>query len=279
MRNLHLEAIKAVFKARYKIYIRYPGWAILNIMFPLFLTVIPLLLAFGVTGSIETTNLIFKRYANTEDFVFYVLLGSTVWSLSTMIIWDFGMWLYEEMEIGTLEQLFLAPIHTLELLFGSILYTLVISLTNTIGGVLIASLLLGYIHIILNVRFLLALAVILLGFIPLLGMSLFFGALVLKIKEPWAFFNFLTALLVYISGVFYPLAVLPPSIRAIAILFPATLQIADARAIMLDIEYVFSPEIDLLLLLAYTIIWPLFGLGMFEKIKYEARKRGSIGAY
>ncbi len=271
--------MKAVFKARYKIYVRYPGWALLNIVFPLFLTVIPVFLAFGVTGSMETTNLIFSRYAKTEDFVFYVLLGSTVWSLSSMIMWDFGMWLYEEMEIGTLEQIFLAPVHTIELLLGSILYTLVISLINSIGGVLIASALLGYLHIVLSPRFLLALMIILLGFIPLFGMSLFFGAIVLRIKEPWAFFNFLTALLVYISGVFYPLAVLPPSVRVIAILFPAAIQIADARAIMLDVEYVFSPLIDTLLLISYALVWPLFGLIMFEKIKYEARKRGSIGAY
>jgi len=271
--------VKAILKARYKIYIRYPGWMILNFTLPTFLTAMPLFLAIGITRSIEAANVIFSRYAGTTNFTFYILLGSVIWSISNSLLWDFGMWLYDEMEMGTLEQLFLTPSHSLELLLGSILYTLVISLINSIAGILIAAAILGCLHLVLNLKFLLALGVIAFGFIPLLGMSLVFGALVLRVKEPWAFFNFLSALLLYTSGTFYPITVLPITIRLLAALFPVTIQIAETRTIMLNVGYLFGPDIDFLLLTTYALVWPIFGLAMFERVRNEAQRRGSIGAY
>lgn len=276
---MDFSTVMAIYKARFKIYVRYPGWVLMGFLMPIFQTLMPLLLALGITRSMETASAIFNRYTGTPEFVFYILLGSITWSISSIIIWDFGMWLYDEMEMGTLEQLFLAPSHSLELLLGSTLYTLSISLINSTIGIFIAASILGYLQLVLSLRFLLALAVILFGFIPLLGMSLVFGALVLRIKEPWALFNFLGGFLVYISGVFYPITILPLTIRLLAILFPATIQIAGARAIMFNIGYLFGPHVDFLLLATYAILWPIFGLVMFERVKSEAQKRGSIGAY
>jgi len=208
-----------------------------------------------------------------------MLVGSTIWSISVNIIWDFGMWLYEEMEAGTLEQVLLTPVGVSELLLGAVLYTITITMLTSIIGLFIASTIFGYIGYLISKEFIIALLIVVLGFIPLLGMSVFFGALVLKIKEPWSFFNFLTAFLVFIAGVFYPITVLPPIARYIAVLFPATIQIADARAVLMHIDYIFDPAIDILILLSYAIFWPIFGAVMFKRTESELKLKGSIGAH
>ncbi len=272
-------AIFAVFKARIKIYARYPGFIVMSIVYPIFTTLLPVFLVISVGGSLEAAGKAFMMYSGTGDFIFFIIVGSTVWSISVGIIWDFGMWLYEEMEAGTLEQIFLTPISVWEMLIGSLMYTVVISLTTSMMSLVIVSMMFGYIHHILSIDFIVALLIIVLGFIPLMGMSLFFGALVLRIKEPWSFFNFLTAFLVFIAGVFYPISILPPIARVIAVLFPVTLQIADARAVLLNIEYVFDPAIDLIILTTYALFWPLFGFWMFTRIREEMHRRGTIGAY
>ncbi|MEX0568875.1 MAG: ABC transporter permease [Candidatus Njordarchaeota archaeon] len=272
------QPILGILRARFKIYTRYPGWMIMNIIVPIVITMMPVFLAFSVAGSMTNAGNIFYKYTGTRDMVFYIIVGATVWSLSNGILWDFGMWLYEEMEAGTLEQVLLTPVSVFELLLGSVLYTLLISFINSMLGLVITGALFGYLNLIFSIEFVMALGIILLGFIPLFGMSIFFGAIVLKIKEPWSFINVLTAFLVFISGVFYPITILPPLARFIALLFPTTLQIADARAIMLHIEYVFSPTVDILILLSYALIWPIIGAMMFSRAKKELKEKGSIGA-
>ena len=272
-------AIVAIFKTRFKIYMRYTGWFVMAFIYPIFTTLMPVFLAISVSGSIQNASMTFYKYSGTKDMIFYILVGATVWSVSVNIIWDFGMWLYEEMEAGTLEQLLLSPATVSELLLGSILYTIVVSFTTAIISLFIAGLLFGYMHYILTMEFLVAMLIIAIGFVPLMGMSVFFGALVLKIKEPWSFFNFLTAFLVFIAGVFYPITVLSPIARYIAIAFPATLQIADSRAIILHLEFIFSPEIDLLIIISYAISWPIIGAIMFNRVERELKRRGSIGAH
>jgi len=189
------------------------------------------------------------------------------------------MWLYEEMEAGTLEQLLLTPVLVSELLLGAVMYTLVISLITSFVGLILASALFGYIHYLLSVEFIIAIGIIVLGFIPLMGMAVFFGAIVLKIKEPWALFNFLSALLVFIAGVFYPVTVLPPLARYVAVTFPATIQICDSRAVILHIDYIFDSTIDILILASYAIFWPVFGGLMFRRVRSELKSKGSIGAH
>ena len=277
--KVSLRAIYSIFRARFRIYTRYPGWFILSFAYPIFMTLMPIFLAISVGGSIQTASEAFSVYAGTREFVFYILVGSTIWSISVNILWDFGMWLYEEMEAGTLEQLFLTPASVAELLLGAVMYTLVVSLITSFIGLLIASTLFGYLHYLLSIEFIIAIGIIVLGFVPLMGMAVFFGAIVLKIKEPWAFFNFFTAFLVFIAGVFYPITILPPLARHIAIIFPATIQICDSRAVLLHIDYIFDPTIDILILISYAIFWPIFGGIMFRRVESELKLKGSIGAH
>lgn len=275
---MNLQSVFGIFRARFKIYTRYTGWVVMSFVVPIIITMLPIFLALSLAGSISTAGSILYKYAGTRDIVFYIIVGATIWSLSNEILWDFGMWLYEELEAGTLEQVLLTPVSSFEMLLGSVLYALTISFITSMTSLIIAGALFGYLDIILSVEFLLALGIIILGFVPLLGMSIFFGAIVLKIKEPWAFFNVLTAFLIYASGVFYPIKILPPLVRYIALIFPATIQIADARAVLLHIEYIFNPVLDILMLISYALIWPIIGAFMFNRVQKELKKKGSIGA-
>jgi len=273
------EPILAIFKMRLKVYSRYPGWIILDIIAPIIFSVIPFLFAVGIAGSLERAAEIFGNYAGTREFLFYIAIGSAVWGFSTGITWDFGMWLYEELETGTLEQILLTPVKVYELLLGAILYTSFISTINFFLSITIIAILFNCLHYVLSIDFVLALLVVVLGIIPLMGLALFFGALVLKLKEPWAFFNFLTAFMVFICGVFYPITILPPIARAIAVVIPITIAIADARAIIFHLNFIFNPKIDLILLIVYAFLWPLLGMHMYKRVEKELRQRGEITVF
>ena len=274
-----LEVVKAVLKVRWKYTIRYPGWLIMFFIIPVVFSVIPIVLGWAVAGSPQQAALNFKERVGTEHYTLFMVLGSMIWLLSISIMWDFGMWLREEQQMGTLKQILVTPVNIFTLLLASSLWALMYSIIQFIVALIIAGIIFNFLPLLFTPSLLLCTVYLVLGIFPLTGFALLIGSLIVKLKEAEAIIRLLQPLLAFLVGIFYPITIMPYFVKLIALTIPLTITLHDVRAILLNLDYLFNPYLDLFILLIYCAIWPILGLYMFQYVEKKAKKEGTLSAY
>jgi ABC-2 type transport system permease protein len=127
---------------------------------------------------------------------------------------------------------------------------------------------------------LLALGFLLLGLIPLYGVSLLYGAVVLKLKEANAMIQLAQWLVSFLMGVFFPIAVFPPLLRAVALLFPPTWMNNGVRASLLGVGWFFQTwYCDLAVLAAFCVVAPVLGYWVFLRIERRIKANEGVGQF
>jgi ABC-2 type transport system permease protein len=126
----------------------------------------------------------------------------------------------------------------------------------------------------------LALIFIVIGAVPLYGMTLIFGAIVLRVKEANSLVNLMQWIVSFLMGVFFPIAMLPAFLRGMALLFPPTWMTNSARASILGVGY-FLDEwyFDLAVLWGFVIFAPLFGYWVFRLVENDIRRKEGVGTF
>jgi ABC-2 type transport system permease protein len=255
---------------------RYPGQIALEILMPILFAAMPMLLARATGSGAAAAN--FAANTGTRNYVAYMLIGSNVFILVTRAFWDVAYWLRYEQSAGTLETVSMAPVGKLTLAAGVALYSAVRSLLAGAASYTIGCLLFGVNP--LQGDVLLAAAFVLVGLVPLYGLSLLFGALVLRLKETNALVNLLQWVASFLMGVYYPLAVLPRFLRAVALLFPPSWVIQGARAAMLGLGYYLGHwYLDLAVLGVFLVAFPLLGAWVFRATDRGLRRKAGIGEF
>ncbi len=277
--NRTFTVLKAVFKLNWYLTTRYKGWFLFFIAFPVMFSVLPIFLGRAVAGDPARASQSFYRYTGTENYVVYMIVGSGIWVFAMSSLWGFGMWLREQQMTGTLEQLMLSPVNPFLLLVGEEIFNLILSAFQFTIALLAGSSLFGKLGELLNVKLLYSAGILLLGMIPMYGLSMIFGGMIIKLKEAGAIIGILQMGLGFIMGIFYPLTLLPLWVRIISILFPLTIVNNDIRAILLSTGYIFSLPGDILLLLAYTVVYPLLGFWVYEGVMSRLKRGEGIGGY
>jgi ABC-2 type transport system permease protein len=127
---------------------------------------------------------------------------------------------------------------------------------------------------------LLAFLFILVGLIPLYGLTFLFGALVLKVKESASLINMMQWLVSLLMGVFFPVTVLPPLLRWLAQLFPPTWMVNGVRSALLGVGF-FLDEwyLDFAVLWVFLIVTPLFSMWVFQRVEANLRQHDGIGKF
>jgi ABC-2 type transport system permease protein len=127
---------------------------------------------------------------------------------------------------------------------------------------------------------LLAFLFILVGLIPLYGLTFLFGALVLKVKESASLINMMQWLVSLLMGVFFPVTVLPPLLRWLAQLFPPTWMVNGVRSALLGVGF-FLDEwyLDFAVLWVFLIVTPLFSMWVFQRVEANLRRHDGIGKF
>ena len=168
------------------------------------------------------------------DFlVLYLVVGALVWRyLSLIFYWITDIVGLERWE-GTIEYTLMAPIHRLTHMAGQTLFSIGYSLLST-GLVLVAA----------TVAFDLdlgranlpgAVAVMLAGSLSFIGLGIVGSILPLLFPERGAqMTHVIIAVLLLISGVYYPIDVLPEVLQKLAVLSPATYVLEGVRAALLE---------------------------------------------
>jgi ABC-2 type transport system permease protein len=255
---------------------RYPGQLVMDALIPVIFAAMPMLLGRATAGADAAAN--FEAHTGTANYVAFLLIGSNVFTLVTNAFWNIAYWLRFEQETGTLEAVYLTPTSSRVLASGVALYSIIRSL----GSALVAYVLGCWVFQVnpLQGNIGLALVFIAAGLLPLYGMSLLFGALVLKVKESNALVNVMQWGVSFLMGIFYPVAVLPPLVRFVALLFPPTWMTNGVRSALLGVGYFFGAwYFDLAMLWAFTFFVPLLGLWVFRRVETGIQKNEGVGQF
>jgi ABC-type polysaccharide/polyol phosphate export permease len=126
----------------------------------------------------------------------------------------------------------------------------------------------------------LALLFIGVGLLPLYSLTLLFGALVLKVKEANALVGLVQWGVTFLMGVYYPITVFPPLVKALALLFPPTWMTNGVRAALLGVGFFFGAWYkDLAVLWAFMLVTPWLGWWVFTRVEASVRRNEGMGQF
>ena len=182
----------------------------------------------------------------------YLIVGTLVWHfLSVIFYWITDVIGIERWE-GTIEYTLMAPIHRITHMAGQTVFAVIYSMIfNTI--ILIVAVLLFDIDL-SNANLWGAVIVLLAGSLSFIGISITASTLPLLFPERGSqMTHVIIAVMLLISGVYYPISVLPTVLQKIAVLSPATYVLVGVRAALLD----GAPTLAL-----WPYIWPVLLMGV-----------------
>jgi len=279
LKKENIQVIKAVFKVNWLYTIRYKGWFLFAIIFPLIMATLPILVGTAVAGSPQKAAENFMRNVGTENYQLFSLIGSAVWILAIVILWDFGLWIRQEQQLGTLEQNLLTPTNIFVILVGVSLFGLSQAAIQFTATLIVGGIIFNVLYQILAPTMLLSIFIIVVGLIPMYGLSFVIGSIVIKYKEANSIISMLQTFFAFIMGIFYPVTLFPFYLRIIAYLLPLTIPLQDARAVLLNTQVVIDIWIDLSIIVIFSIIWPILGYFMFLKVEEMLKKGEGVGGY
>src|SRR5512142_519460 len=170
---------------------------------------------------------------DTSYLVLYLLIGNLVWRfLSQIFYWITDLINIERWE-GTIEYTLMAPIHRITHMAGQTLFSVIYSLIFT-GVILVATSLVFEISL-SKANLFGGLIMLLAGSFSFVGIGIMASVFPLLFPERGAqMTHVFIALLLLVSGVYYPVEVLPGLLRQIAVYSPATYVLIGTRRALLE---------------------------------------------
>jgi len=231
-----------------------------------------MILALGTLyGSVEE----YSKKVEVSNPALY-LLASSVVAMSSIGIVDgvAGFTLYNRW-LGTLPYILMSPVRTPILLMVAGLPEALITSFITISAILPATL---YFEGLIGVgKSFIVYGFIILGMLPMLGFSSLVASLLLIVKEESNILSSLIPFILLVSGVFYPLEILPRVLQLISRIVPTT-YIINATKIVASY---YTPEFKGILLIMYAIaslaiVYNLMSFTVLGKAEKAVKRGGAI---
>jgi ABC-2 type transport system permease protein len=213
--------------------------------------------------------------ARRGELVLTLGIGTLVWaylrsvfdSISEMITWE--RW------EGTIEYTFMAPISRLTHMLGTALFSIVYGILRTAALFIALAL---FVDLDLSrTNFVAALVVTLVGSLSFLGIGIMASILPLWFTERGAEMTFMiSAVLLLISGVYYPVSVLPDWLEPLARLSPATYFLDGIRRTVISGQGLAQLGDVLLPLLVMGVLSIPLGVWVFLRVETYAKRTGRL---
>lgn len=217
--------------------------------------------------------------AKDQRLTLTLTIGALLWTFLSVLFNEIAMSIAFERWEGTLEYTFMAPVSRLTHLMGVSLYALTYSLFRVVA-------VLGGLALMIDLPFqwsqLPGVAIVLaVSSVAFVGLGLIAATLPLMSPERGAeATNILQGVLLLISGIYYPIDVLPSWLQPLAWLSPATYALRASRQLLgLEGNQVASladVTPDLLRLVLLGVILVPFGLWVFNKAEHWAKRVGKL---
>jgi ABC-2 type transport system permease protein len=271
-----LRALFAIARREWLIFKRYPSWIVAILVWPVIFPAMYIFGARALAGPDGSGLAVFMQTAGTDNFLGYIIVGTTVWMWQNIVLWDVGFALRQEQWRGTLESNWVSPTFRFSFLIGS-------SLTQMISVMLF--ILVSYLEFTLffGVRFAgspaLALLVMLIAIPSIYGLGFAFASLIIAAKEAQNFVFLVRGIVMIFCGITFPVAVLPGWMQEVAKWLPQTHIMNAMRTAMLTEAGISGLRSELITLALFGIFWLTVGYLLFLWMDRRARRTGVIGQY
>ena len=209
------------------------------------------------------------------DLVLYLGIGTVVWAYLRAVFANVGEMVAWERWEGTIEYTMMAPISRLAHMLG-------VSLFSIIYGLARSALLLGVLALFFSVDLSNAnlggaALILLVGSISFLGFGIMAAVLPLLFPERGEEMTFvISSILLLVSGVYYPISVLPDWMEPLATISPATYVLAGMRAALLEGTPTLALGPSILPILILGVLTLPIGIAVFGWGERYAKRTGRL---
>ena len=248
---------------------RYWGWEVVWLAYSIANS---LSVTFIGAGAAEITG---ERQIDTNFLITYLLVGTLVWRFLASIFNNISEMIAWERWEGTIEYTFMAPVHRFNQMIGQTLFAIVYSLifTAIIGGVVAAFFDLSFD----GADFTSAVVILLIGSLSFVGIGIVASILPLLYPERGAqMTNIVQAFFLLVSGVYYPVSVLPQWLQILARVSPATYVLEGMRAALLPETSTRDPLSYVWPLLVMGLVMLPLGVYLFQRAERYTKRTGKL---
>ncbi len=263
-------AAYAFFERNLNLTKRYWGWEIVWLVYNI-------VNALSVTFIGASAQLVTGTKINTNFLILYLLIGTSVWSYLSVTFDGVTDIINMERWEGTIEHTFMAPISRFTHMMGSCLYAVVHGMLFTIVQLIVVG---AFFHLDLShANYLTTIFMLLVGSISFIGFGIMTAVLPLLYTEKGMQMSFVVkAIILLVSGVYYPVAILPFWMQPLASISPATYVLDGLRLAILDNQPIWSSAV-------WSVTWPLIitgivsiplGIYVFKIAERYAKRTGKL---
>jgi ABC-2 type transport system permease protein len=271
-----LQALWAVVRREWTIFVRYPSWVIAMFVWPVIFPLGYILTARALSGVDGSGLAAFQNTTGLTEYAGYIAVGTMIWMWQNIVLWAVGYSLRNEQLRGTLESNWLSPTWRFSYLLGSSI--------PQMASMLMLMVVSGLEYVFLfRVNFSgslwLTLLVLLAAIPSVYGLGFAFASVVITAKEANAFVFLVRGIVMIFCGITYPLAMLPGWMQSVSEWLPQTYIIHAVRSAALSTEGFGGISFDLKMLAIFGAFWLAFGYLLFNIMERRARQTGAIGQY
>lgn len=247
---------------------RYWGWEVVWLVYSI-------VNSLAVTFIGAAMQRISGQQVDTSFLVLYLLIGTLVWSYLSVVFDAISEMITWERWEGTIEYTFMAPIRRGTHMIGTVLFAIVYGVLRT--GVILA-VVSAFFHVDLSrANFASGTLLLLVGSISFVGLGIIAAVLPLTFTERGSqTTRVVEAVLLLVSGVYYPVQVLPGWLQVIARLSPATYVLEGMRRSLIDGASVGALGGYLLPLLVMGLTSIPIGVAIFGWAERAAKRNGTL---
>lgn len=261
----------AFFERNWNLTKRYWGWEVVWLVYNL-------INALSVTLISKNTQLLGTvSQAQTDYLTLYLIIGTSVWSYLSVTFDGITDMINMERWEGTIEHTFMAPISRFTHMLGSCWYAVVHGLLFTLVQLIIVA---SFFQLDLSqANYLTAIFILLLGSVSFIGFGIAASVLPLLFTERGSQMSYIVkAVILLVSGVYYPISVLPGWMQPAARISPATYVLNGLRDALQHNAPIWSSTI-------WANTWPLLvsgvisiplGLWIFGIAERYAKRTGKL---
>jgi ABC-2 type transport system permease protein len=255
-----LGAAGAFIERNFNLSRRYWGWEIAY-------------LVYAVAGALAISFI--GAATNDRRLIFSLVIGAIFWNYLSIVFSFIAETITWERWEGTLEYTMMAPVRRSSQLLGSTVYAVLYGLVHTL--VILATLIVFFELDIARANVLTAALVMVVGSFSVIGIGIMGAILPLLYVERGAQMTFvIQSCLLVVSGVYYPVDVLPAWMRVLSAISPATYILDGVRRGLLDGA---GPEAvvgDLWPLAVMGVVLIPAGLWLFGRAERFAKRTGRL---
>lgn len=216
----------------------------------------------SLEATVQTIKLQVNKLYGDIDYIDFLLPGVLAMTMFMSSMLTMGNSIAGERERGELARLFMTPTNISTVLSGKILSQLIREMISAV--ILIASAVILF-NVVINGSYLALAIVMLISTLCFVGFGMMFSASA-KTQEDYIQMVMPVAMpMMFVCGVFFPTETMPWILQKIAYFLPLTYANDAVRAVMLRGAGLEGIAVDLIVLLAFTIVFFVIGVKRFNR--------------